>query len=48
LAVTIYTTLTLYVAVSYLLYLANDGSRAFFDAERLFVLERAAFDAVGA
>jgi hypothetical protein len=45
LVVTVYSTVALTVAVSNLLHLADDSRRACLNAERLFVLEGAAFNA---
>jgi hypothetical protein len=41
----VYSTVAFTVAVSNLLYLADNSRRAYFNAERLFVLEGAAFNA---
>jgi hypothetical protein len=47
-AVTLYTTLALYVAIQHFFQLTNDCSRASLDAKWLFVLDGAVFNAVGA
>jgi hypothetical protein len=45
-AVTLYTTFALLVAIQHLFHLTNDYSRVSHDEKRLFILNRAAFDAV--